>query len=405
VKVRPDCRLCLSTSLTKVLHLEPTPPANEFCKTAEEAKALDTFPLYLVRCENCGHVQLPVVVDPERLFRNYVYVSGTSPSFVEHFKEYAESVVVGLPDDALVVDIGSNDGTLLRQLKAARPDLHVLGVDPAEEIAKKASNDGIMTVIGFFNRDVAAGIRAMAGNADLITANNVFAHADNLEEIARGALDLLTEDGRFVFEVQYLNEMVHRTLFDMVYHEHLSYHSVRPLVKFFASIGASLVDVERVATHGGSIRCTVRRGEHSMTARGDAFVKAEADILTFQWQELEHRIAQAGEALRAALSDAASKGVIVAGFGAPAKMTTLTHRFGIDARDVAYVIDDSPWKQGLYAPGTGIPVVGIEALHERPPGMIVIFAWNFAHSIAAKLRAGGFTGRIVTPLPILKEFA
>lgn len=401
MRVRPDCRLCLSTTLHKVLQLESTPPANEFCKTAGEAKSLEKFPLYLMRCENCGHVQLPVVIDPERLFRNYVYVSGTSPAFVEHFRRYAESMIAqhSLKPGDLVVEIGSNDGTLLRFFRDAGMD--VLGIDPAREIARKANEKGVPTKPCFFTRDLAAGIRKSHGAAKLVIANNVFAHADNLSDIALGAFDLLDDGGAFVFEVQYLNDMVGQSLFDMVYHEHLSYHSIVPLCLFFERMGATITKVERVSTHGGSIRCTAK------AVHGDIRweLPSEPMITSLQWRDLEFRIAQAGNCLRLSLSEAASKGVIVAGFGAPAKMTTLTHRFGIDSRDIAYVIDDSPWKQGLYAPGTAIPVVGVEALHERPVGMIVVFAWNFADSIAAKLRASGFTGKIVVPLPTLREIA
>jgi SAM-dependent methyltransferase len=404
VRIRPDCRLCSSTQLTEVLRLADTPPANEFCKTAEEARALEKFPLYLVQCADCGHVQLPVVVDPERLFRNYVYVSGTSPSFVEHFRRYAHCVAddCGLTDGDLVVDVGSNDGTLLRAF--AETGAKVLGVDPAQKIAAEATASGIPTMPAFFDRALAILIREQHGPAALVTANNVFAHADSLTEIALGARDLLSSNGSFVFEVQYLVDLVEGGLFDMVYHEHLSYHHVTPLVPFFRRLGMSLVEVERVPTHGGSIRCTVRVGaDHHASANVAELVRMEREVLADPWPGMRAKIdaAAAEMALLFYWADSEDKKMI--GYGAPAKMATLCHAFNVDGEDINYVVDDSTWKQDLYCPGTGIPVVGIEALKANPPGMLVVFAWNFAESIAAKLRAGGYTGRIVVPLPTVKE--
>lgn len=395
-RVRATCRLCGCPNPRKVLELAPTPPANAFCKTAEEARAQEKIPLYLARCVACGHVQLPVVVDPEVLFRNYVYVSGTSPSFVEHFKRYMLNEGSGLKMCDLVVDVGSNDGTLLKLFQNYYC-CRVLGVDPAQKIAAEATAAGIPTLPTFFGRELATLIREQHGPAALITANNVFAHADSLTEIALGARDLLADDGRFVFEVQYLVDLVEGGLFDMVYHEHLSYHHVAPLIPFFRRLHMSLVDVERVPTHGGSIRCTVRVGEHYASASVAELVKMEREVLADPWPEMSHKVMRARDDL---LIEFNSFGERVVGYGAPAKMATLCHAFGIDSAEVVYVVDDSPWKCGLYCPGTGIPVLG-----ELGPDVdtVIVFAWNFAQQIAAKLRAAGFTGRIVRPLPTMED--
>lgn len=404
--VRNHCRLCGSASLETVLELSPTPPANEFVKAEDPAQEL--IPLYLARCGGCGHVQLPVVVSPERLFRNYVYVSGTSPSFVEHFRAYAEDCVRSLemrPGD-LVVDIGSNDGTLLKQFKGMRG----VGVDPAEAIALQANAAGVPTYVGFFDRKIAQQIRFDTGSqAALVTANNVFAHADDLRSIALGVRDLLApERGRFVFEVQYLVDLVEKTLFDMVYHEHLSYHSLGPLVPFFDSIGMSLVDAQGVPTHGGSVRCVVspHRGE-VQSSRLKSILESETRALALSvdpWGDLRKRIDTAGDQLRSFIESERREGREVAGYGAPAKLTTLCYQFGISNRDIDYIVDDSPWKQGLLSPGARIPVVAPYA-RDHAPDTFVIFAWNFADQIAAKLRAGGFRGKIVAPLPKFKEIS
>lgn len=399
-RVRATCRLCGCPNPRKVLELAPTPPANAFCETAEEARAQEKIPLYLAHCVACGHVQLPVVVDPEVLFRDYVYVSGTSPSFVEHFRRFAqaEGGALTLPD--LVVDVGSNDGTLLRQFQE-QWGCRILGVDPASAIAAEATAAGIPTLPTFFGRELATLIREQHGPAKLITANNVFAHADSLTEIALGARDLLADDGRFVFEVQYLVDLVEGGLFDMVYHEHLSYHHVAPLIPFFRRLHMSIVDVERVPTHGGSIRCTVRVGEHPASANVAELVKREREVLADPWPVMRERIDHARLALREVLDNYADPTRdIVVGYGAPAKLTTLCHEFDLEDFDVDYIVDDSPWKQGLFCPGTGIPVRG--ELGDEVDA-VVVFAWNFAPQIAAKLRAAGFTGRIIRPLPTLED--
>lgn len=400
--VREDCRLCGAGELETVLELAPTPPANEFVGAADPPQEL--IPLYLARCPRCLHVQLPVVVDPERLFRNYVYVSGTSPSFVEHFRKYAETCAEAhdLRAGDLVVDVGSNDGTLLGAFKAL--GMVVLGVDPAKGIAARATHAGIETWPEFFTRETAQKIIWVAGKqAALVVANNVFAHADDLKTIALGVRDLLLPGrGRFVFEVQYLWDLIDKTLFDMVYHEHLSYHSLAPLVLFFESVGMTLVDAERVSTHGGSIRCTAAHGrnEHQSDRLRALLVEEQDRLINIvdPFGKMRERIDAAGAALQEQLAGARA----VVGYGAPAKLTTLCHQFGVTAEQVRAVVDDSPWKQGRLCPGTRIPVVSsLQGCGEVD--LVVIFAWNFAGPIAEKIRAGGYDGKIVAPLPELRE--
>jgi len=250
---RLDCRLCNSRDLTLVLSLAHTPPANAFVRASQRTKRQQTFPLDVFLCEACGHLQLLDVLDPITLFQDYVYVSGTSSTFVSHFEGYAEHIIRGyqLAGRSLVVDIGSNDGTLLRFFKNA--GMRVLGVDPALEIAHKATESGIHTLATFFTSDVARRLRCDYGPARVITANNVFAHIDDLADIVVGVKTLLDTDGVFAFEVSYLVDVYEKLLFDTIYHEHLAYHSVKPLVNFFRVNGMELIDIQRVETHGGSI--------------------------------------------------------------------------------------------------------------------------------------------------------
>jgi SAM-dependent methyltransferase len=400
---RKWCALCGGTMLERVFSLEPTPAANEFRKPEDKDAPIEYFPLDVALCGTCGHAQLMVVVDPERLFRHYVYVSGTSSSFVRHFARYATDVVGQTQvKGRLVVDVGSNDGSLLRFFRAM--GARVVGVDPALEIAEEARKSGIETIPRFFDRMVAQEIIRVHGPAHVVTANNVFAHAENLRELAKAVLSLLDDDGIFVFEVSYLLDVVQHLLFDTIYHEHLSYHAVKPLLSFFNGLGATLYRVERQTTHGGSIRCYVKKGEHPTEPSVEYLLAAE-ELLRLSTPEpfikLRQDINVLGQKVQKAMSDLWVRSAKVAGFGAPAKMTTLCHEFRIDATDLVCVADDSPWKQGRLTPGLQLPVVRPLELYALKPDAVVVFAWNFAEQII-KAHSNLHTKWIV-PLPAYRE--
>ncbi|MGH7940606.1 MAG: methyltransferase domain-containing protein, partial [Limisphaerales bacterium] len=251
---RESCRLCGGRRLLSVLKLAPTPPANAFVSRDQLNKPQPCFPLEVFFCEDCTHAQLLDVVDPSVLFENYVYVSGTSPSFVAHFESYARAILDQFKPSpgSLALDIGSNDGTLLRFFQ--RAGMKVLGIDPARQIAQEASRNGVPTLAAFFDPKLAKQIREDHGPATVITANNVFAHIDDLEGVVQGVRTLLAPNGIFVFEVSYLLDVFEKTLFDTIYHEHLDYHSVRPLAPFFRRLDMELIEARRVSSHGGSLR-------------------------------------------------------------------------------------------------------------------------------------------------------
>jgi len=402
---RSDCRLCGSGALTLVLALQPTPPANAFVSAAALRKRQECYPLDVFLCEGCGHVQLLDVVDPRLLFEDYVYVSGTSPVFVRHFRDYADSVLARFrpPDDGLVIDIGSNDGTLLGFFREG--GFRTLGIDPARDIARAATAAGIETIEGFFSEDMAREIRTGRGAAGVITANNVFAHIDDLGGIVRGVRHLLAKDGVFVFEVSYLADVFEKTLFDTIYHEHLDYHAVRPLIPFFAAHGLQLIEALRVDSHGGSLRGIVQHAGGPW-AVGESVAGAVAleENLGLQtassFRAFSARIGSLKDELGRLLGGLKAEGRSIAGFGAPAKATTLMYHFGIGPDLIDFIVDDSPLKQGLHTPGMHVPVLSSEAIAERRPDFLVILAWNFARPIMAKNAA--FTeagGRFIIPLP------
>ncbi|MDA1089163.1 MAG: class I SAM-dependent methyltransferase [Proteobacteria bacterium] len=407
---RDTCRLCGGDDLALVLKLTPTPPANAFVDAEHLNAEQACFPLDVFFCGTCFHVQLLDVVDPGLLFENYVYVSGTSPSFVKHFDEYAAAVLdrFGSAKGSLVVDIGSNDGTLLSAFQSR--GMAVLGVDPARDIAARATDAGIETIADFFSAGLAEQIVLGRGNAAIVTANNVFAHADDLKGIVEGVRALLAPDGVFVFEVSYLVDVITDTLFDTIYHEHLAYHSVKPLRRFFEDNGMRLFAAERVSSHGGSLRgfAGLVGGPHAGDGSVEKLIALEEDMgldRAETFVNFGNDIDTLGAKLKALLADIKADGKTVAGFGAPAKATTLMYHFGIGADEIDFIVDDSPLKQGLYSPGAHIPVLASDALEKRRPDYVLILAWNFAAPIMAKHSAfleGG--GRFIVPLPDLQTY-
>jgi SAM-dependent methyltransferase len=391
--------------LTSVLSLTPTPPANAFVSEAALDKPQDVFPLDLFFCEKCSHLQLLDVVDPSVLFADYVYVSGTSPVFVAHFNDYADSVIKRFQPNTgdFVLDIGSNDGTLLGFFKNA--GMTVLGVDPARDIAVQANKNGVETITDFFTPSLAKKILAEKGYAQIITANNVFAHADDLAGIAQGTRELLAPSGVFVFEVSYFLDVYEQTLFDTIYHEHLAYHTVKPLISFFQSHDLELIEAERVSSHGGSLRGIVQHagGPHRVGASVAQRLSEEKSLKLDNSETLQQfavKIDTIKQELTALLDDFKGQGKSIAGFGAPAKATTLMYHFGLGADVVDFVVDDSPLKQGLYTPGQHIPVVPSSVLYDRMPDYALILAWNFAEPIMnnhEKFQQAG--GKFIVPLP------
>lgn len=402
---RTHCQLCGSNELTLILSLEPTPPANAFVLANALEEEQECFPLDVFHCEDCHHTQLTDVVDPEALFGNYVYVSGTSPAFVSHFEDYATTVIERFtpPGDGLVVDIGSNDGTLLRFFQEA--GMSVLGVDPARDIAAAASTTGIETLASFFTPALAREVVHERGKADVVTANNVFAHADDLKSLAEGVATLLSPNGIFVFEVSYLVDVFENILFDTIYHEHLAYHSVGPLKRFLEGTGLELFAAERISSHGGSLRGYVQLagGPHQHDGSVEALRAVERGLKldsSETFREFGARIDALGHTFTNLIRELQAEGNTIAGYGAPAKATTLLYHFGIAPGTLQFIVDDSPLKQGLFSPGLHIPVVRAEVLLERQPDILVILAWNFADVIMEKNAAFAEKGgRFLIPVP------
>ncbi len=399
------CRACKGQAMARFLSLGPQPPANAFLRKEELDKPEMAFPLDVYFCSGCSLVQLCDIVSPDLLFRNYVYVSSTSPSFVAHFRGFAQEIAArfSLTPASLAVDIGSNDGILLKPFREL--GVRVLGVDPADKIAAAATADGIETLPHFFTPALAESILCDKRHASVITGTNVFAHVNDLDELLGGVKILLEPEGVFIVEVPYLVDFLDKNLFDTVYHEHLSYFSVSSLHALFGRLGMRIFDVEKVGSHGGSLRVFVARkeaGRQTSQAVG-RFMESERsrglDSLPV-YGEFACRVEHNRAALKGLLRDLKSSGKKIAGYGAPAKGNTLLNYFGIGPETLDYIVDDSAWKQGLYTPGVHIPVVRAEQLHSRRPDYVLILAWNFADPIMKNLAwFSGLGGKFIIPVP------
>lgn len=405
VKKISNCRLCKSRKLKKVLDLGKTPPANSFLTKSQLKKSEDFFPLIVNFCLNCGQLQLAHVVNPEILFRHYVWVSSTSKVTVSHFEEYANSVFkeLKLKIGDLVVEIGSNDGVLLKPFK--KLGLKVLGIDPARNVARRATKEGITTLPNFFNSKLSKQIVKKYGKAKVVSANNVFAHINDLDDIVKGVLELIDKDGAFIIEAPYNIDLLEKNLFDIIYHEHLSYLSIAPLDKFFRSFGMQIFDVVRRPVHGGSVRIFVKMSgaKHKINKSVQKFIELERrkklhDINTYR--AFAKKIAENKIKLVKLLKRLKKENRSIAGYGAPAKATTLLYYFDIGKETLDFIVDDSPYKVGLFTPGKHIPVIATKELYTRKPDYVLILAWNFAESIMKMhQRFKKEVGKFIIPVP------
>jgi SAM-dependent methyltransferase len=400
-KRRETCRLCDSPRLELALPLAATPVGDAYVPAAHLDKPQQTYPLDLWLCRACGLAQLIDVVDPAILYVEYVYYTSISLGLVEHFNAYATDVCKRIqpPAGSLVVDVGSNDGTLLCAFK--QQGHRVLGIDPARDVAERANQRGVETLNTFFSAQLARGLRKEKGPASILTANNVFANIDNLHDLCAGVLELLAPDGVFVMETSYLGPVVEDCLLETIFHEHLSYFSLKPLLPFFQRAGMEVIEAQRQPTKGGSLRLTMQR-----TGAGRPVSASVAEVLAYEealglhtpevFQRLATRLSKVKEELREKLQGYKREGKTIAGYGASVGVVTLLYEWELEGL-VSFLVDDHVRKQNTFSPGQHIPVYSPAALYERPVDVVLILAWNYAAPIMAKHPK--FHGNFVVPLP------
>ena len=404
---RSTCRLCTSPNVSLIYAMPACPPVDNYRFEEDPQINLPAFPMDLYMCRACGHAQLLDVVDPEILFGNYIYTSGSSPDLDAHFTAYAERLTdyARLSPESLVVDIGSNDGLLLSKFRSK--GVRIQGVDASNSVSKQAIDGGIPTIVSFFTAAVAREIRAAIGKADLVCANNVFSHSDNLRGFAEAVRDLLKPDGLFVFEVSYLRDLVENRVVDYVYHEHLAHHSIKPLKIFFESLSMRLIDVERVTTKGGSIRCYAALAKSTWTTQSivQRMILAEETVGLYRHEvyvALKQEMETIGLKTRVMLEAEVSKGGKVACYGASATSTVITSIFDVN-KYFSLIVDDNPIRQGRLSPGYKIQVKSNSEFLAENPAITFIAAWRFADMIISRNKLYLATGgAFIVPLPAFK---
>lgn len=387
--LQKNCRSCGNVQLKQILSLGKSPLANNLLSNEDLTAEEEMFPLDVVYCNNCHLCQLSYVVHPKKMFSNYLYVTSTTDTFKKHFEIMAKSIAkdFGLVSNSLVVDIGSNDGLLLKKFKEI--GIRVVGVESAENICEIARINGVDTLCGFFDENIVSNILNMKGRADIITANNVFGHIHNIKDLAKNVKKLLKEGGVFIIEVQYLLDTIKNLTFDNIYHEHLSYFSVISLIEFFKRQEMDLFKVEHVDAHGGSIRVFIQKkgGIYKKDKSVNEFLESER-IFGLDKLEAYQKFASQIYGLRDRIRDftikAKSEGKKIIGYGAPAKATTLLNFYNLNSKHIDYIIEDNPLKQGKIIPGVRIPIVSKQSLVNIDPDYIYLLAWNFADEIMQK---------------------
>jgi len=398
ITVLENCRLCESKFYKISLKLIDTPLANELYKSKDLAKKADRFPLELVMCESCRHVQLKHIVDPKRLFDDYVYKSGTSSFFRKHFKDLANSIAIKYKEkNGYALEVGSNDGILLDELTSH--GIRCIGVEPSSDLVAECNNRNLEVFKGYFDDKFTDFLLVKYGKASLVLGNNVFAHIQELKRAFENVYKILDADGVFIFEVAHLKNILTDGIFDTIYHEHMSYHSAYSIQKFANSTGFKLFDIEKISPHGGSLRffLTKNLGEN-VSSSVEKIIQEEIElglnnekVLTKIGDNIVRIKAESQKLIDFLIKNQNFK---LIGYGAPAKVVTFLVQVELEEIEIVGIIEDNKHKQEKYLPGSGIRIMSMEIMNIfmtenfNPDNDLVaclIFPWNLKVEIISKL--------------------
>lgn len=405
--IRHTCRLCGSSALEVAVPLKPIPVVSP--NIGDDHPGIEFLlhvvaPLDLYRCTDCGLLQITTVVDPHLQYDSFMYETAVSLGLREHFAKLAETLAPELAGklSPLVLEIGSNDGSLLAHFKAK--GARVVGIDPAIRIAEAATARGIPTIADFFAAPLAAKLAAEQGKAAIVISNNTLANLDDLTGMVEGVRSVLADDGLFIFETQYGLDVIEKMLLDVIYHEHLSYFTVKPLISFFAAKGLEVVRVDRIWPKGGSIRVSVQKkgGGRSVHASVGQLVRLEESFGLYDksaYRNFAKRLDGIKSQISEAIQATRSGGKTIAAYGSSVGSASLINQLEIGPH-LDFVVDDRPFKKRLVGPDYDVEIVGREAMWARNPGLVIVLAWRYAVPISKKnehyLTAGG---RLLVPLP------
>lgn len=379
------CRLCRSKNLSKVIDLGKTPLANSFNKSKNKKELM--VPLAVDFCKSCYHLQLTHIVNSKKMFDNYLYVTGTSNVTINHFKSYSKDLkrIFKFQKKVKIIDIASNDGTFLNNFKSKK--FEAFGIDPAKNLNNNIKNKKLNILTGYFSNKKGDEINKKYGKFDVITANNVFAHVDNLIDFSKGIKKIIKKNGVFVFEVSYLIDVLKKNTFDTIYHEHMSFHSLLPLEKFFNKLEMKIFDFKRSDVQGGSIRFYVCNKNSRYNINKKINVLKENEIKNYKvnkiktYKKMQKNILIKKLRVKNDILSKIKKGNRLIGYGAAAKTTTLLNFFGINKKHFQFIVDDNPLKQNRFTPGTKIPIKNSKFIYTQKVDYIYILSWNFSKSI------------------------
>ncbi len=373
------CLVCKKKKLISYLNLGNQPPANNLSKKLLVRK----YPLKVMYCKNCFHNQLSYEIKKENLFSNYYYLSSQSKTLQNHFDNAAKKYIklLKLKKNSCIIDVGSNDGISLKYYKKKKFK-NILGIEPARNVAEIANKDGINTINSFLNSDIS---KKYENKADLVTASNVFAHNKDIIKLAKHLVSLMKKNGLLIIEVQYLIPMIKKNLFDNIYHEHIHYWSANSIDYLFKNLNCTIIKFEKISTHGGSLRCYIKKNKLRQNLQVKNFLKDELKtgidkknlFIDFSLMLEEKKINFKKFLIK-------NKNKNIVGYGAAAKTTTLLNYLQI-SDDLKFIIDDNKLKQGHYIPGTKIKIVSKNQVN-KDIDFLIVFAWNYFNEIKKKIR-------------------
>ncbi|HET8773567.1 MAG TPA: class I SAM-dependent methyltransferase [Thermoanaerobaculia bacterium] len=400
----PSCRFCNGELAHELVDLGVSPLSNAYLRAEDLARMEPFYPLVAYVCGRCFLVQLPAMETPERIFTDYAYFSSYSDTWLAHARDSCAAMTArfGLDGGSFVVEIASNDGYLLRNFVAA--GIPSLGIEPAANIAHVARERGIDTEVAFFGRDTAARLAGERRKADLLLGNNVLAHVPDLNDFVAGLQVLLAPDGVVAMEFPHLLELIVHNQFDTIYHEHFSYFSMFTVRQVFAAHGLEIFDVDRLPTHGGSLRIYAAHAGRRTVDERVTSLEAEERARGLDRLETYERFGEEVQETKRVLLDflirAKEERKRIAAYGAPAKGNTLLNYCGIRTDFIDYTVDRSPYKQGLFLPGSHIPIHAPQRILETKPDYVLILPWNLREEIAGQMSGiREWGGRFVIPIP------
>lgn len=406
---KSTCRFCETSLSHTFVDLGMSPLSNSYVKQDDLNKLEPFFPLHTYVCHNCFLVQLEEFESPKTIFHQYAYFSSFSTSWLNHAKNYVEQVTekLSLSKESHVVEVACNDGYLLQYFKEL--NIPVLGIEPAANVAQKTIEKGINTIVDFFGEKLASKISA-SKKADLIIANNVLAHVPDLHDFVKGLKVLLQDKGTITIEFPHLLNLMAENQFDTIYHEHFSYFSLMTVLKVFAEHGLTITSVEELSTHGGSIRIFAKHtGSDVQPDESVSHVLQKEKLYGLHdisgYINFAHKVKQTKCDVLQFFIHAQSEGKTVAGYGAPAKGNTLINYCGIGKELLPFTVDRNEYKQGLYLPGSRIPIKSPEAIRETKPDYVFILPWNLKDEISNQLSfIREWDGKFVVPIPAIEVF-